>query len=156
MKRGFVLVAIICFAVIADAQQPQLPRGRWWRQEGVVKRLQLTDAQQKKLDDIAEKSGDVLRDARDEVEKLQLELRQALDRPQSRAADVQRLAAQLGAARSRFFEREVALLLEIRGVLNAQQWSTLRQRMVDRPQPDGPRPPRQPRQPGQPRPPRRQ
>jgi hypothetical protein len=62
---------------------------------------------------------------------------------------VQRIAARLSEARGKLFEREVMMLVDMRGVLNDPQWMKMRtflDRMQDeRGRPNGPNPQKQPR-----------
>lgn len=149
MKRILIVAALFLAAGIAQAQQ--MPPGKWWRREGIVQQLQLTNDQQERLDDIFTKAADGLIDARGDVEKLQVALRAEIERPQLRRAEVQRIAARLSEARGKQFEREVMMLVDMRGVLNDSQWTKMRtflDRMQDergRPRPNAPNPQRQPR-----------
>ena len=138
MTRRFLLAAaLILVAGLAEAQQ--LPPGKWWRRAEVVRQLELTADQQERLDDVFREASDSLIDAKAAVEKLQIRLRGEIDRPVLRRADIQRIAAELNAARGRLFERELMMLVDMRAVLNESQWNRLRQQL-DRMQDRGPRP----------------
>jgi hypothetical protein len=134
VKRRFVFAAALLAAtLIAEAQQ--LPPGKWWRREEVVRQLELTRDQQDKLDEVFRRAADDLIDAKAGVEKLQIALRGELDRTQLRRQELQRLAAQLTAARGKLFEHELMMLADMRGILNQEQWTRLRMhldRMQDR------------------------
>lgn len=124
MKRVLVVVALLVAASLVEAQQ--LPPGKWWRRQEVVRQLELTSDQQNKLDDVFRKAADQLIDAKANVEKLQVSLRGELDRTQLRRPELQRLAAQLSQARGKLFEHELMMLADMRGVLNEEQWTRLR------------------------------
>ena len=154
MKRILIVAALFLAAGLAEAQQ--MPPGKWWRREGVVQQLQLTSDQQERLDDIFTKAADGLIDARADVEKLQVALRAEIERSQLRRAEVQRIARSLSEARGKLFEREVMMLVDMRGVLNDSQWMKMRtflDRMQDeRGRPNGPnRPNLQKQNPNRPR-----
>lgn len=138
MKRRLAFVfALLAATVIAEAQQ--LPPGKWWRREEVVRQLELTRTQQEKLDEVFRLAADELIDARASIEKLQIALRAELDRSQLRRQELQRLATQLNAARGKLFERELMMLADMRGILDQEQWTRLRthlDRMQDRMRPD--------------------
>lgn len=125
MKRLLLGGALLLIAA-SFAQAQQLPPGKWWRREGVVQQLQLTFEQQDRLDQIFNNAASDLIDARAEVEKLQVALRAEIERTQIRRQEVQRIAARLGEARGNLFEREVLMLVDMRGVLNDQQWLRMR------------------------------
>src|SRR5687768_11361787 len=134
-RRFLVAAALLLAAGIAEAQH--LPPGKWWRRDEVVRQLELTADQQQRLDDVFRDASDNLIDAKAAVEKLQVKLRGEIDRPVLRRADIQRIAAELNAARGRLFERELMMLVDMRAVLNESQWNRLRQhldRMQERPQ----------------------
>lgn len=124
MKRVFVIAALLIAASLLEAQQ--LPPGKWWRRQEVVRQLELTSDQQSKLDEVFRKASDDLIDAKANVEKLQISLRGELDRTQLRRAELQRIAAQLTQARGKLFEHELMMLADMRGVLNEEQWTRLR------------------------------
>lgn len=134
MTRRFLIVAALLVAAGIAHAQP-LPPGKWWRRQEVVQALQLTGEQQERLDDIFRGAADGLIDAKAEVEKLQVALRGEIDRSQLRRGEIQRIAAALNAARGRLFERELMMLVDMRGVLNETQWTRLRQHLdrLDRP-----------------------
>lgn len=151
--RFLFAVALVAATFIVEAQQ--LPPGKWWRREEVVRQLELTRDQQEKLDEVFRRAADDLIDAKASVDKLQIALRGELDRAQLRRPELQRLAAQLTQARGKLFEHELMMLADMRGILNEEQWTRLRQhldRMQERIRPgqgrgDGQRqPPQQPMQ----------
>jgi Spy/CpxP family protein refolding chaperone len=143
-RRWLLAAAILLTATVASAQ---MPPGKWWQRPEVVKELGLTAEQQQKLDDAFRVAADDLIDARGDVEKAQVALRGELDRPQLRRNDIRAIATRLSEARAKLFERELMMLVDMRGVLNESQWDRLRKhldRMDERrPGPlQGRRPPR--------------
>jgi hypothetical protein len=131
MKR--LLIAVVVLACAAAAEGQGMPPGKWWQRPAVIQELQLTGEQQKRLDEIFRAAANDLIDAKAAVDKLQVAVRGELDRPQVRRAELQRIAAQLSAARGKLFERELMMLVDMRAVLNEQQWSRMRQ-FLDRAQ----------------------
>ncbi|HET8772305.1 MAG TPA: periplasmic heavy metal sensor [Thermoanaerobaculia bacterium] len=128
MKRLLIAVAVLACAAIAEGQGG-MPPGKWWQRPEVIRELQLTSEQQGRLDEIFRGAANDLIDAKGDVEKLQIAIRGELDRPQLRKAEALRIAGQLSAARGRLFEREVAMLLDMRAVLNEQQWARMRKHL---------------------------
>jgi len=154
MKRLVIAAALLAATFVAEAQQ--LPPGKWWRRDEVVRQLELTRDQQNKLDEVFRAAADDLIDAKASVDKLQIALRGELDRPQLRRQELQRLAGQLTQARGKLFERELMMLADMRGILDQEQWTQLRthlDRMQERMRGDrgqGQGQPRQPQRQGQP------
>jgi len=129
-KRLMIAALLLLAAAFANAQQ--MPPGKWWQRPEIVQRLELTNDQQEKLDEIFRGAANGLIDAKGEVEKLQISLRGELDRPQMRRAEVLRVSKQLSDARGRLFERELTMLMDMRGVLSDDQWHKVRD-ALDRP-----------------------
>jgi hypothetical protein len=143
MLRRSTLAFLLFAAAVAEAQQ--LPPGKWWRRPEVIQQLALTGDQQDRLDEIFRAAANDLIDAKSDVEKLQIALRGEIDRSQLRRQEIQRLAGQLNAARGKLFERELMMLIDMRGVLTAQQWDTMRaflDRAQERRRPQQPMPKR--------------
>jgi len=127
-----VLFAALLVVAASYASAQNLPPGKWWQRPEIVRELQLSSEQQDKLDDIFRSAANELIDAKGDVEKLQISLRGELDRPQIQRAAVLRIAKQLNEARGRLFEHEIGMLVDMRAVLNDQQWAKMRS-ALDRP-----------------------
>ncbi len=127
-RRLFFAIAILLFASSAFAQ---LPPGKWWRRPDIVNRLQITEEQQDKLDAVFRAAANELIDLRGEVEKANVALRGDLDQPQLNRQNIMRDAARLNEARGRLFSRELAMMVDMRGVLNDAQWNRMRE-ILDR------------------------
>lgn len=147
MKRVLIAIAVLACAAVAQAQN--LPPGKWWQRPEIIQELQLTNEQQDRLDEIFRGAADGLIDARAAIDKLHVQIRGELDRPQVRKAELLKLADQLSDARGKLFSRELEMLIDMRAVLNQQQWTRMRrhldERREDRPRPQGmqPMPPQQ-------------
>ena len=124
MKKT-LLIAIV-LAAFAGSAFAQLPPGKWWRKPAIVSELELTADQQERLDVIFRESANELIDLRGAVEKETVALRGELDQPQLNRANIQRVAARLNEARAHLFQRELAMLIDMRAVLSDQQWNRMR------------------------------
>jgi len=124
MRRIVFVFAFLLIATSAFAQQ--LPPGKWWRRPEIVQSLNLSNDQQDKLDDIFRAAASELIDLRGDVEKANIALRGELDRPQLDRAAIHRIATRLSDARAKLFDRELMMLVDMRGVLNDQQWNRMR------------------------------
>lgn len=133
-QYAFAAFTLLLTAASALAVPP--PRGggagRWWRNSEVVERLKLTKEQQQRLDQVFQQTATQLVDLKADVEKRSIALRHELDQVQPRRQEVQRLAAEVGAARSRLFERELMMLLDMRAALTNDQWSEARELLEHR------------------------
>ncbi|MGK2856365.1 MAG: Spy/CpxP family protein refolding chaperone [Thermoanaerobaculia bacterium] len=109
-----------------------MPKGKWWRMPEVAKQLKLTAEQQKQLDDVFNQSQSELIDLKADADKLGIELRAQLEKSQAARKDVLSVAQKLGVARGRLFEREVAMMVDMKSVLTEEQWSELRAKLEER------------------------
>jgi heavy-metal resistance protein len=135
MRRLFV-IAFLLIASTVSAQQ--LPPGRWWRAPRIVETLGLTDEQQTRLEAIFRGAANDLIDRKAEVEKQNVALRGELDQRQLNRQAIQQISARLSEARGRLFERELMMLVDMRGVLNEEQWTRLRDELDRMKQQQGP------------------
>jgi Spy/CpxP family protein refolding chaperone len=126
-KRFVILAALVLIATSAFAQN--LPRGKWWRRPEIVQSLNLAEEQQNKLENIFRTASGDLIDLRGEVEKLNINLRGDLDQSQLDRAAIRRDAQRLSDARTRLFERELMMLVDMRAVLNDSQWDRMRSQL---------------------------
>jgi Spy/CpxP family protein refolding chaperone len=102
------------------------PQGAWWKSPMVVQRLSLTADQTKKMDDIFQQSRLQLIDLKAAVEKQQVMLEPMLS---ANPLDVAKASAQIdkvAQARADLEKANAKMLLGIRGVLTADQWTKLR------------------------------
>lgn len=155
MWKRAIALAVIAIGFGGTALAQELPPGKWWRRPEVAKKIALTEEQQRKLDVISRDAVNDLIDARAAVEKAAIALRNELDQPELTRENVRKLGARLQEARARLFERELMMLVDMRGALDEQQWTQLRTAMERRPE-RAERPRVAPRPPGTPMAPRGQ
>ena len=124
MRRIALAAAVLLIAGSALAQP--IPTGKWWRRPEIVQALNLSDEQQDRLETIFRASASDLIDLKAEIDKADIALRGELDRPQLDRAAIHRIATRLMEARGRMFDRELMMLVEMRGVLTDPQWNRLR------------------------------
>ncbi len=127
--RRFAFAIVMLLAIGAEAQP--MP-GKWWRRPEIAQKLELNREQQRRLDEIFQRVAHELIDDKASVHKLELSLRSELDRPQLRRAEIQKIATQLNVVRGRLFERELMMLVDMRGVLQEEQWERLQEMELPR------------------------
>ncbi len=121
---GAMLIALVASAGAQDV--PQVPPGKWWQRPEIVRDLALTPEQRERLDVIFRDSAPELVEMRNTTEEKSVALRGQIDRPVLDREAIQRAAAEVSEARARLFERELLMLVDMRGVLNQQQWNRFR------------------------------
>ena len=111
-----------------------LPPGTWWKNSDVVTRLNLTIDQQKRMDDIFQQSRIQLVHMKASLEEEQINLEPLLNaNPPDQArtfAEISRIAD----LRADLEKANAKMLLGLRGVLTADQWTKLQERRRE----DGP------------------
>ena len=118
--------ALLTLLIATATLAADLPPGKWWRRPEIAQSLGLTAEKQDKLENVWRAASGDLIDFKGEVEKQNIALRTELDRPALDRAAVQKAAARLNIARGRLFERELMMLVDMRGVLTDAQWSRMR------------------------------
>jgi Spy/CpxP family protein refolding chaperone len=101
------------------------PPGMWWKNPDIVQKLSLTADQQKRMDDIFQQSRIQLIDLKANVEKQEVLLEPMLD---ANPPDTNKVLAQIdkvAQARADLEKANAKMLLGIRGVLSADQWTKL-------------------------------
>ena len=126
MTRRMALAALLILTASAALAQVNLPPGKWWRRPELIQVLNLSGEQQDRLENVFRNAADELIDLRGEVEKQTIALRAALDRSQLDREQVLRVSQRLNDARSRLFQRELMMLVDMRAVLTDAQWERMR------------------------------
>jgi len=124
--KRLLLAALVLVVAASAFAQSAMPPGKWWRRPEIVQSLNLSEEQQNKLENIFRTSSGDLIDLRGEVEKLNINLRGDLDQSQLDRATIRKDAQRLSDARTRLFERELMMLVDMRAVLNDSQWDRMR------------------------------
>lgn len=154
MTKRIALAALLMLVASAALAQLNMPPGKWWRRAEIVREMNLSEEQQDRLENVFAASASDLIDLRGEVEKQSIALRAAIDRPQLDRDAIRQLAQRLNDARGRQFQRELMMLVDMRGVLTDAQWNRMRNaldRLGERRQ-DRPNPQQEPKRPMRPRP----
>lgn len=132
MIRRFLLCAATLLTLATSVSAAPLPPGKWWRRPEFATNLQLTTDQQVRLDMIFRMAANDLIDLRADAEKTSIAIRSELDQPQLNRDSLRRLAAKLSDTQGKLFDKELMMLVDMRSVLNDDQWARLRAEL-DRP-----------------------
>jgi Heavy-metal resistance len=134
MKR-FLLCAAVVLTLAMSVSAAPLPPGKWWRRPEFATNLQLTNDQQVRLDMIFRMAANDLIDLRADAEKTSIAIRSELDQDQLNRENLRKLAAKLSETQGKLFDKELMMLVDMRSVLNNDQWGRLRSEL-DRPRGD--------------------
>jgi len=128
MTRRIALASLFILAATTLFAQ-KLPPGKWWRRPDVAQSLQLSEDQQMRLDQIWRASASDLIDVKADIDKQAIALRGELDQPTLNRNAIRAIAARLNEARGKKFERELMMFVDMRAVLNDQQWNRMRAKL---------------------------
>ncbi len=117
-----LLLAGALLAPAARAQMPEVPLGKWWKRPKVVQELGITAEQQEKLDEIFAKHRREFVDLKADVEKKQLDVEDLMRRKDSDPKKVTAAIDTVEASRARLRKAVALMVLDMRGVLSAEQW----------------------------------
>lgn len=109
-------------------QEFNLPEGKWWRNEDVIRELQLTEDQQKKLEKIFYNHLEKVTDLRAKVEKEELKLKELLDQKTIDEKEAFSQVERLLDARKEMEKIRAELFLKVRTILNYEQWQKVKNR----------------------------
>ena len=151
MKRLVAVTLVAVAAATVAADDPEMPPGRWWDNDRLVERIDLTGEQRERIRDLVYRHARRMIDLTAAVKGAELELANVVEPPTFEADAARRAFARLQEARRALEHERFEMLLALRGELSADQWVEVQQlrrelrRNRDRPPGDGPpggRPPR--------------
>jgi Spy/CpxP family protein refolding chaperone len=121
------LAAALLFASFATtaAALPGLPEGKWWKRPRIAAAIDLTSEQEGRIESIFSRARPTLIDLKADLEKKQGELQDALD---DANADRRAIAERVDAvenARAELQKARILMVLDMKQVLNPEQWERL-------------------------------
>ena len=124
--RNTVLTLLILFlAVAAGAQDLNLPPGKWWDNERLAERLELTEAQREEIRAQVYEHARRMIDLNAGVKRAELELANLVANSDFESAAARAAFAGLQDARRALESERFEMLLAVRGVLSDQQWQEI-------------------------------
>jgi Spy/CpxP family protein refolding chaperone len=136
-----------------------VPGGKWWSNPEMVKRLNLTTDQQRKMDDVLQQSRLKLIDLTASLQKEEVMMEDLMRGPQLDDAKILPAVDRIAQARAELEKANARMMLGIRHVLTPAQWEKLHTPPTPPNPPVAPRAPNAPNAPNPPnapQPPRRE
>ena len=122
---GITLIVVLIWAPSAVGQS--MPSGKWWKDRGIAKELNLTSQDVKRLDDLFVKSRRRMIDLKNEVEKEQFEYQTLIESKQLDEKAVNRQLQKLEKARSDLNAERSRFVLGVRKILGRDRFQRLQQ-----------------------------
>lgn len=123
-----ILILLFLSLKVFAFQEFDLPEGKWWRNEDVIRELQLTEDQQKQLEKIFYNHLEKAIDLRAKIEKEELKLRELLDQNTIVEKQVLSQVETLLDARKEIEKIRAELFLKVRMLLTYEQWQKVKNR----------------------------
>jgi Spy/CpxP family protein refolding chaperone len=131
--KSTALFAAVLFSACAFAQGfLELPPGKWWKNEEVIRTLALSSEQQQKLDDIMYAHLEQMIDLKAAFEKEELRLKQMLDLPKVDEKKLLDQAQKALDAQNRMQMNRAAMFVKVRALLTPEQWDTIKAKFQER------------------------
>ena len=121
---GILLVLIISLASFAAAQE--VPSGKWWYNQKVVKNLNLTKKEVRQLDQLYVKSHRKLIKLKNAVEREQFELDALLGQKTVDDAKVRKQFKRLESARTDLSNERLGFVIGVREIIGAERFQQLK------------------------------
>jgi Spy/CpxP family protein refolding chaperone len=102
-----------------------VPPGEWWKNPDTIQKLSLTEDQQKKMEGIFQQSRLTLIDLKANLEKQEVLLEPMLNANPPDSAKALAQISKVADARAELEKTNAKMLLGIRSVLTADQWTKL-------------------------------
>ena len=122
---GLTLVTLLLLAPLAAAQS--MPGGKWWKDPGIAKELQLTPGEVKQFDKLFVESRRRMIELKNQVEKEQFEYQNLMESKTLDEAAVNRQLQKLDQARSELNEERSRFVVAVRKILGSERFQRLQQ-----------------------------
>jgi Spy/CpxP family protein refolding chaperone len=126
VKRLAGAAVLFLAAALPLVAQADVPEGKWWKRPRIAKEIGLSEDQSRRIEDIFVKARPRLIDLKADLEKKQFDLQQSMENNAARG-DIEKKVETVEDARKQLQKTRVMMLLDMKGILSADQWEKLRQ-----------------------------
>lgn len=117
-----ILGAILLASGWSAASDFELPAGRWWENERLIERIDLTGDQRQRINDLVYEHAHRMIDLNAQVKRAELDLARLVGQPEFAPEPVRAAFAEFQRARQALERERFEMLLSVRGVLSSEQW----------------------------------
>ena len=125
LKKSLLLSLFLVLAISLQATAQDVPPGKWWRDPGVVKSLELTDSQVKALENAYTKSRRNLIKQKSRMESEQFELQNMFDRKNVDEKAVEQQYLNVEKARKDLSTEQFKYIMEVRKIIGYDKYNQL-------------------------------
>jgi Spy/CpxP family protein refolding chaperone len=123
--RHRILLVLLLGAGLSISATAQMPDGKWWKRPRIADQIGLTAEQSERIEKIFRASRPHLIDLKADLEKKQLGLQTALDDKAADRRDVEKRIDDVENARKDLQKARAMMILDMKQVLNPEQWNKL-------------------------------
>ena len=125
MKNVVTIIVVLAVVAPLAANDFNLPPGRWWEDQRLVNRIELTEEQQEHIRDVVFDHARRMIDLKADVDRAGLDLADSVDQQEFDPAPVRTAYAVFQTARQKLENERFEMLLEVRLVLTYEQWQKI-------------------------------
>ncbi len=126
MKLFMCALMFLWVAAPSDSRADRLPPGKWWQMPQVSEKLNLSPEQKKTLDELFTNNRSKLSDLRSDLKKGRSELESAMAKDPLDEAAVMEQFKKLEATRTNIATERFQFILQVRKLLGAERFQTLK------------------------------
>jgi len=127
MKKWLIACALLAAALPLAAQEFDLPPGKWWEDQRLAERLELTAGQQQQIRDLVYAGARQMIDLKAAVDRAGLDLAEVVNSNNFDPEAVRAGYAAFQTARHKLENERFEMLLDVRQVLTTEQWQKLQE-----------------------------
>lgn len=127
MRRLVLTLVFVMVAGWSAASEFNLPPGKWWENERLIRHISLTEEQREQIDGLVYEHAHRMIDLNADVKRAELELANLVGQSEFDADQVRAAFASFQAARANLEQQRFEMLLSVRGVLTAEQWRRIQE-----------------------------
>ncbi|MFZ7125874.1 MAG: Spy/CpxP family protein refolding chaperone [Desulfobacterales bacterium] len=124
---GMVAWALVAAFWSGTVSAAEFPRGKWWKDAGIARELNLTSGEVQQLDNLYANRRHRLIELKHTVEKEQSEYQNLIEKKNLDEAAVRSQFQKLEQARTRLSEERSRFIMEIRKILGHERFQALKE-----------------------------
>ena len=126
-KNAWIVLVFFVVFIPSTILAQEMMHGKWWNNSGISEEIKLTDSERKMLDEKYTESRRKMIDLKSEVEKERLELDIVLDNQDASRDQIAERFDSLEKARAKLSKARFGLLIEVREVIGAERFQSLKE-----------------------------
>jgi Spy/CpxP family protein refolding chaperone len=127
MRRALLVIAVVMVTGSVLAAEFNLPPGKWWENERLIRHINLTDEQRQQINGLVYEHAHRMIDLNADLKRAELELATLVGQPEFDAGQVRTAFGAFQQARQSLDLERFEMLLSVREVMTAEQWQKIQE-----------------------------